>query len=106
MNGLGQALAMLASRSKADKDAGQGGQSPDAYGAIYAHIQGWFASEHCPLKRVINKSGGADYWLLKEVIHASQADYLLIQAEAGLYVEWLKKFAIAFLTEPEKGQQP
>lgn len=98
MNGLGQTLAIFAARSKADPAQGEGGDAPDAYRDLYKDIQDWFASDHCPLRGAVTP-GGEILWLLKVVIGAPQADYLLIQAEAALYVEWLKKFAMAFLTE-------
>lgn len=99
MNGLGQTLAMLASRAKADTDKGQGGGSPDAYRTLYGHIQQWFADDACPLKPVATQSDGSPYHLLKVILEASQEDYLIIQSEAALYAQWLKKFAIAFLTD-------
>ncbi len=94
-NGLGQALAMLRSRAKADSDSGQGGASPAAYQALYDHLEGWFRSSQCPRELSLPD----DARLLETAIEASQSKYLLYQTEASLYVEWLKKFANAFLKE-------
>jgi CRISPR-associated protein Cmr5 len=102
-NGLGQALAMLLARAGQDTEAGQGGRAPAAYGHLYRHVEDWFHSDDCPhrarVDALVGSAGAGANRLLKAVLAASQRDYLLIQAETSLYVEWLKKFANAFLRD-------
>ena len=109
-NGLGQALAMLLARAGQDTEAGQGGRAPAAYRHLYDHIERWFQDGDCPQRARVAKlaadagtgSGGP---LLKAAMSAPQHDYLLMQAEASLYAEWLKKFANAFLNDAASPQE-
>lgn len=107
-NGLGQALAMLLARTGQDTEAGQGGRAPAAYGHLYRHVEDWFQSNECPQSaRVAGLAGGAGpgRFLLKAAMAAPQRDYVLMQTEASLYVEWLKKFANAFLNDAIERKQ-
>ncbi len=81
MSGLGQALAML----KAGKKPG--------HGILFNHMQDWLCSgwEHGPY------SGD----ILQAIIGGNEDDYIRAQAEAMEYLEWLKKFAVAFLDKGE-----
>ena len=103
-NGLGQALAMLLARAGQDTEAGQGGRAPSAYRDLYQHLEAWFQHGNCPqqprvAKLARDEAGASARPLLKVAMAASQSDYLLMQAEASLYVEWLKKFANAALSK-------
>jgi CRISPR type III-B/RAMP module-associated protein Cmr5 len=86
MNGLGQTLAMLAARSK------------EGYGELYQHLQHWFVADNCPLK-ISDIDAKDKFWLLRRVMACSQSDYLLLQEEARLYAEWLKKLGKALLND-------
>lgn len=101
-NGLGQTLAMLLARGGQSSEAGQGGTAPAAYRHLYDHVERWFQSDECMhrsrVAELIRAAGAGGKPLLKAVTSATQHDYLLMQTEALLYVEWLKKFANAFLT--------
>ncbi|GIX15056.1 MAG: hypothetical protein KatS3mg118_3015 [Paracoccaceae bacterium] len=85
MNGLGQALAM--ERAGSEKDPG--------HKLLYRHMDAWLRTgwEHSPYK------GQPD--ILKAIVSGSEADYIRAQGEAMAYLEWLKKFAAAFLKEQE-----
>lgn len=85
MNGLGQALAM--ERAGSEKDPG--------HKLLYQHMDSWLRKgwEHSPYK------GQPD--ILNAIVLGSEADYIRAQGEAMAYLEWLKKFAAAFLKERE-----
>ena len=87
MNGLGQALAM--EKASAGKDKG--------HEHLFNHMQGWLLSgwEHSPY-------AGND--LFAAITGGSEQDYIRAQAEAMAYLEWLKKFAAAFLKTPETAE--
>jgi CRISPR-associated protein Cmr5 len=81
MNGLGQAAAFFCSKP---------GESP-AYGRLYRILSDWLCGEGQPF---------ASHDDLLEGITASDMDaYLLAQAEAQMLMDWVKKFAKAFMAE-------
>ncbi len=88
MNGLGQALAM--ERAGAQKDAG--------HRLLFAHMQDWLLNgwAHSPHR-------GSDD-ILAALAAGPEADYIRTQGEAMAYLEWLRKFAAAFLKEPDDGE--
>ena len=90
MSGLGQALASLLSR------AGTGGPDKSAHRLLYDHVAKWLGGiqEEAPYRQVIS---GETKLLIDEINKRDQATYLHAQAEAMAYLEWLKKFAQAFL---------
>ena len=83
MSGLGQALAML----KAGKKPG--------HGILFLHMQSWLCNkdnkgwQNSPYK---DKND-----VLDAIVSKGEAEYIQAQAEAIEYLEWLKKFAVAFL---------
>jgi len=89
MNGLGQACAMLLAQARG-KSADQ-----DAYRLLYDHLQDW----------ILGRDNAAvypnDQDLVKAVINHGQGEYVRAQFESLAYLNWLKKFAQAYLTEPE-----
>jgi CRISPR-associated protein Cmr5 len=97
MNGLGQALAMelaAADRNKGDHDA---------HKLIYLHLESWLCGKpphqaKAPSNLVHSDApykGEPD--VLKAIISKPEKDYLLAQAEALAYLDWLKTFASAYL---------
>ena len=95
MNGLGQALAV---------EKGQGaGKEPDDpfYGheLLFGHMQEWLLHgwENSPYK------GQED--ILIALCNGSEEDYIRAQGEAMAYIEWLKKFAVAYLKSDDDGGQ-
>lgn len=89
MGGLGQAVATV--RSRQDKQRG--------YRELYEHLSSWLCGpdEDAPYR---GHPGG----LLKAIVERDQDDYVRAQAEAMAYLEWLRKFAEAFL-EDEEGRE-
>jgi CRISPR-associated protein Cmr5 len=83
-SGLGQAMAMEKAGAKTDK----------GHGILYAHIDNWLTADR-PNAPYRNRTGQ----LLHAIVNNDQDKYLRAQAEALAYLEWLKKFAVAFLGE-------
>ena len=81
-NGLGQALAFF--KSKGDKDG---------YGELYAIINSWLRTPGRPF------AGSAD--CLVALTQCDQQTYMVAQSEAMQYMDWVKKFAGAYLEEKQ-----
>ncbi|MFB6259734.1 MAG: type III-B CRISPR module-associated protein Cmr5 [Thiohalorhabdaceae bacterium] len=86
MNGLGQAAAFYRSKG-GDK---QGGAS---YQYLYDLLSDWLCDEGQPFEDHSD--------LLVGITSADMAAYMLAQAEAQALMDWVKKFAKAFLGEQE-----
>ena len=91
-NGLGQAMAM--ERMGAAKDTG--------HALLYQDVQDWLLTERGPSlfpeAHPARAPAPADLFLAIVHLNTTEADYIRAQAEALAYLEWLKKFAVAFLT--------
>jgi len=86
MNGLGQACAMLLAQAKDKSD------EQDAHRLLYEHLQDWLRRrEHAAVYP-------KDQDLVEAVINHGQSDYIRAQVESLAYLDWLKKFAQAYLT--------
>lgn len=83
MNGLGQAAATVRAGSQS------------GYEQLYKHLSGWLCGGDA-------ESPYLEGDLLKNITTHDEDHYLHAQAEAMAYLEWLKKFATAFL---EKGKE-
>ncbi len=85
MNGLGQAAATLLSSAKGDKSS--------AHHVLYEHLEDWLCNENAntPYK------GSKD--LMAAIINNDRYAYIKAQIEALAWLEWLKKFATAYLKQ-------
>jgi CRISPR-associated protein Cmr5 len=85
-SGLGQAIAM--EKASAKNDPG--------HKLLYEHIDSWLTADRksAPYRNQIGR-------LLNAIVNNDQHTYVRAQAEALAYLEWLKKFAVAFLKEDE-----
>lgn len=88
MNGLGQAFAMLLAQAKGES------AEKDAHRLLYDHLHNWL----CQGEQAVYPDQ-AD--LVEAVIGSGQRLYIRAQAEALAYLEWLKKFAQAYLAVEE-----
>lgn len=79
-NGLGQAAAFFKSKGSNDKDG---------YSIVFSALQSWLTEENCSF------SGKPD--LMQAIVEADLHTYRLAQAEAIQYMDWVKKFASAYL---------
>lgn len=86
MNGLGQAAAFYRSKGA------EGNAKGAAYLALYELLSGWLAREGQPY---------AGCELLNGITTRDMHAYRLAQAEAMLLLDWVKKFAKAYM-EGEK----
>lgn len=90
MNGLGQAMASeLAAAGRAEND------DRLAHKRLYECVEKWI---RC--RRIYNQEN-----LMDAIVKGSQEQYVLAQAEALAYLEWLKKFSQAFLKGEGDGSQ-
>ena len=80
-NGLGQAAAFFKSKI--------GEKDKDCYGHVFSALQGWLTQKDRPL------AGQSD--LMQAIVEADLHRYRLAQAEAIQYMDWVKKFASAYL---------
>jgi CRISPR-associated protein Cmr5 len=95
-SGLLNAMAMEAAGIAQKKENGQ------AHKCLYGHVENWLLEgwETSPLKcrfPVTLQKGR----LLEALLHSKtgERDYIRAQAESLAYLEWLKKFAVAFLEQ-------
>lgn len=81
MNGLGQAAATLCTA----------GEKDDQHYVLYHHLQSW-------LCRGNSKAPYPNYGnLMTAITDNDKDDYFIAQAEALVWLQWLKKFATAYL---------
>ncbi len=89
MNGLGQALATeLAAAS---------GKEQNAHYLIYSHLQDWLVKQ----RKIWSESNDSSDDLLENIIKNGEHYYLRAQLEALAWLEWLKKFANAYLPKED-----
>jgi CRISPR-associated protein Cmr5 len=89
--GLGQALAFIQSKAKAD------GSGKAGLDALLGHISDWVAKG-----RALN---GASDNLLDSIVNSDASFLRLATAEVMAYLQWLNRFADAQgITEDEQGQ--
>lgn len=90
-NGLGQAAATLLAQEK--------GNERDAHYLLYQALQDWLCRD--------DPEGWAPYGgetdLMAAIVSHDRTTYLRAQAEALAWLEWLKKFAVAFFKKQEDG---
>lgn len=98
MNGLGQTMATQLAQGGKQPDKGQGGKAPNAHRQIYDHLEEWLCGGDGDASPFRKGEPGKSPWLMQCLCDASEESYLIAQAEALAYLEWLKKFANALLT--------
>lgn len=88
MNGMGQAFATVLSRSQGEK------AREKAYERLYTHCKQWLCRQDGPY------SAADD--LMAAIVYNRQDVYLRAQVEMLAYLNWLKKFAQAYLPKGER----
>jgi len=86
MNGLGQAAATLRSAAKDEEDP---------HYVLFNHLKSWLCRDDS--KAPYPKVSG----LMKAITSYDRDTYMYAQAEALAWLQWLKKFATAYLKKPE-----
>ena len=96
-NGLGQALAAELASS------GTGNDTKNGHRCLFHDVNQWLGRDDAmaPFPNQYSVETGILEPLLKE----KESVYLRAQHEALAYVAWLKKFAVALLTQPQ-GEHP
>jgi CRISPR-associated protein Cmr5 len=89
MNGLGQAVATHLAAAK--------GNDSDPHRHLYDDLQAWLCG-NAQLPG-LPYAGRSD--LIREITLHDEAAYLMAQAEALAYCGWLKRFAVAYLKNPD-----
>jgi CRISPR-associated protein Cmr5 len=89
INGLGQSIATLRAQAK-------GKLQENPHMAIYYALQGWLCNNN------IESPYPAAANLLEAIVEGDRRSYKHAQAESLAYLEWFKKFAVAFLKRPEE----
>lgn len=84
-NGLGQAAAFFRSKGK-----------KDVHFLLYQLLSDWLIKEGQPFE------GHAD--LLDGITNESMSVYMAAQAEALVFMDWVKKFAKAFMLDVDEGK--
>lgn len=92
-NGLGQAMAFC--KSKAQSKNGK------TYGALYDILSDWLTRDGQPLSPS-NAATSRD--LLECMAKVDMYYYRVAQAEALALMEWVRKFAVAFLDKKEEDE--
>lgn len=87
MNGLGQAMAFCRSKGRTRKG------DLTTYGRLYEIVSAWLTREGQPL--------GPSGDLLERMAEVDMFRYRVAQAEALALMEWVRKFAVAFLEDPD-----
>lgn len=87
MNGLGQAAAGLLARAKGNRE--------DMHAVLFAHLEQWLCREN----EKSSYLGGDD--LIGAVTARDRNAYICAQVEALAWLQWLKKFATAYLKQPD-----
>ncbi len=85
-NGLGQAMATLLAQAKGD--------NRDPHRRLYDIIENWLCRQD---DQFAPYHGAAA--LMNAIVEGERAMYLKAQVEALAYLEWLKRFTVAFLKE-------
>ncbi len=88
-NGLGQALAFWAAKSKTNPEKKEG--------QILEVIREWFNNDNNPLK--LKNTNTKDF--IEKLMQKNQNEFVLIQKETLLMLEWYKRYVNAFLDDKE-----
>lgn len=90
MNGLGQAAAFYCSKGK-DEDS-----KAQAYDTLYKTLSTWLSKPGQPYE-------GLD--LIKGITEKEMPSYMQAQAEALMFLDWLKKFAKAYMPDEKNANK-
>jgi len=93
-NGLGQALATLLAASKGERDD---------HRLLYDQLNEWLCGENGNRYSPYRRCRGSD--LMRAITSGSEEEYVVAQGEALAYLQWLKKFAVAYLSEERKKEK-
>ncbi|HPY39264.1 MAG TPA: type III-B CRISPR module-associated protein Cmr5 [Thiolinea sp.] len=104
MNGLGQAAAFFKAKSASDKTADKRNVKEKAYFLLYETLSDWLCSKGTVIHPMPIQPYAGCTNLLDGITTKDMHAYRLAQAEAQMLMDWVKKFAKAFMTEDDKKQ--
>lgn len=101
MNGLGQAAAFFKAKSAPEKNPDKRNTKERAYFLLYETLSDWLCSKGdrispMPMQPYTNCAN-----LLEGITTKDMHAYRLAQAEAQMLMDWVKKFAKAFMTSED-----
>lgn len=103
MNGLGQAVAFFKSKSAPNKESANKNPKEKAYYLLYKTLSDWlcgkFEMDNRPIQPYDKYRNIQDADVLTGITKEDMHTYRLAQAEAQALMDWVKKFAKAFMTE-------
>lgn len=104
-NGLGQAVAFFRSKGAFHKNERDRSSKEKAYCLLYMTLSDWLCSNGQTLNPM-PKQPFSDYGdVLDAITQSNMRDYRLAQAEAQMLMDWVKKFAKAFMVDETPNQQ-
>ena len=96
-NGLGQAAAFFKSKV--------GEKDKDCYGYVFLALQSWLTRPNPKDAKDAQDPPAGNADLMQAIVDADLHGYRLAQAEAIQYMDWIKKFASAYLVSNERAAQ-
>ncbi|MEN9433814.1 MAG: hypothetical protein RLZZ422_1403 [Pseudomonadota bacterium] len=118
-NGLGQAVAFFRSKSAFDKAEDKRNKKEKAYWLLYLTLSDWLCTQETNTKKTINSQKSKPFKneemprqpysdcddLLEGITTKNMHHYRLAQAEAQMLMDWVKKFAKAYMTDETSAQK-
>ncbi len=98
-NGLGQAVAFFRSKAAFDKAPTNRNAKERAYYLLYETLSDWLCSNGTTLKPMPQQPFSRFDDVLDAITQSDMRDYRLAQAEAQMLMDWVKKFAKAYMTD-------
>lgn len=113
-NGLGQAAAFFRSKSAFDKEQSRRSTKEKTYFLLYQTLSDWLCGQGStitpmpkqPYSKPHKDKPAENYQdMLEGITHEDMHAYRLAQAEAQALMDWIKKFAKAFMVDKSNDQQ-
>ena len=103
-NGLGQAVAFFRSKGAFHKNERDRSNKERAYCLLYMTLSDWLCSNGTTLKPMPQQPFSRFDDVLDAITQSNMRDYRLAQAEAQMLMDWIKKFAKAYMTDEASTQ--
>lgn len=104
-NGLGQAVAFFRSKGAFHKNECDRSSKERAYYLLYMTLSDWLCSNGTTLNPMPQQPFSRFDDVLDAITQSNMREYRLAQAEAQMLMDWVKKFAKAFMVDETPNQQ-
>ena len=104
-NGLGQAVAFFRSKAAFEKAPEKRNEKERAYYLLYGTLCDWLCSNGTTLYPMPQQPFSRFDDVLDAITQSNMREYRLAQAEAQMLMDWVKKFAKAFMVDETPNQQ-